>query len=215
MSRQPAVPEEQDPLSITSEQQRQQHDDVEVLIHALNDERTAAKEKEQREAWTKYVSLMVVAFAVVTAIATLRAGQFGTRAILHQALASDQWAYYQAKGIKGRISELEQHLAPAEKAKKLGSEVERYKMEQKEIFSEAKRLEDIRLHAAKHGPPLGNAIAFLQISIALASICLLTKKKALWYFAGACGLGGVVLTVYGLWMVEGVQGPEFLAWLLH
>ena len=33
---------------------------------------------------------------------------------------------------------------------------------------------------AKHGPPMGFGIASLQIAIALASVCLITKRRSLW-----------------------------------
>ena len=98
--------------------------DITRLILEIREERAAQKAKEKSESWTKYVSLLVVFFAVATGIGSLRAGSHSSRTVLRQAQASDQWAYYQAKGIKGRIAELEQHLATDEaKAKKLEGDV--------------------------------------------------------------------------------------------
>src|SRR5712671_6633007 len=77
-------------------------DDVKELVKEIHAERVAAKEKERREGWTRYVSLMIVVLAVATAIGSLKAGGFGSKVILYQAQASDTWAIYQAKSVKQR-----------------------------------------------------------------------------------------------------------------
>ena len=51
------------------------------------------------------------------------------------------------------------------------------------------------------GPPLGFAIACLQISIALASACLITKRKILWGVSGLLGGIGTCFLIYGLYLV--------------
>ena len=66
------------------------------------------------------------------------------------------------------------------------------------VEAKAQGLEAARDEAARHGPPLGFAIASLQISIALASVCLITKRKGLWAAAGVLGLVGIGYLVYGL-----------------
>jgi hypothetical protein len=81
-----------------------QENDIQELIRSIAEERRSGKEKEKRESWTKYVSLMVVVLAVETGIGSLKAGGFSTKVVLNQGLASDQWAYYQAKSIKQRIA---------------------------------------------------------------------------------------------------------------
>jgi hypothetical protein len=177
-------------------------DDVQELIRSIQEERAAAKDKEHRERWTKYVSLMVVLLAVATAIGALKAGSYGSKVMLYQAQASDTWAFYQAKSIKQRITELEARTAPGEAAARFSADVERYKSEEAELKGKAEGLERAREEAAKHGPPLGFAIAGLQISIALASVCLITKRKPLWGASGLLGLVGVAYLVYGLYLVR-------------
>jgi hypothetical protein len=176
-------------------------DDVRELIRSIEEDRRAAKEKERREAWTRYVSLMVVALAVATAIGSLKAGGFGSRVVLFQAQASDTWAFYQAKSIKQRIAEMESHAANADLAAKAAADVARYRGELAELENKASGLEDKRNQAAKHGPPLGFAIASLQVAIALASVCLITKRKALWGASGLLGAIGAIALVYGLYFV--------------
>src|SRR5215831_12762489 len=89
-------------------------EDIRELIRTIHDDRSAAKTKERRESWTRYVSLMIVVLAVATAIGSLKAGGFSGRVMFNQAQASDTWAFYQAKSIKQRISEMEAHTASGE-----------------------------------------------------------------------------------------------------
>ena len=94
--------DEDDPMTETTRE-----DDVQELVRSIHAERQAAKDKERREGWTKYVSLMIVVLAVATGIGALKAGGFGSRVMLTQAQASDTWAFYQAKSIKQRLAEME------------------------------------------------------------------------------------------------------------
>jgi hypothetical protein len=179
----------------------QQHDDVRELIRSIHEDRQASKLKEKRESWTRYVSLMIVMLAVATAIGSLKSGGFGSRVMLSQAQASDTWAFYQAKSIKRRIAELEAHGASGEAATRATADVARYEKEEPEVQAHANALEATRDAAAKHGPPLGFAIASLQISIALASVCLITKRKPLWAASGILGSIGIAYLIYGLYFV--------------
>jgi hypothetical protein len=176
-------------------------DDVRQLIKSIHEDRVAAKAKDKRESWTRYVSLMVIVFAVATAIGSLKSGGFSSRVMLRQAQASDTWALYQAKSIKQRLAELEAHGPDAGLAAKAAADVERYGSEEKGVEAKAQGLEAERDEAARHGPPLGFAIALLQISIALASVCLITKRKVLWATSGGLGGLGIAYLIYGLYLV--------------
>jgi Domain of unknown function (DUF4337) len=175
--------------------------DVQDLIRSIADERRAVKDKEKRESWTKYVSLMVVVLAVGTGLGALKAGGFSTKTMLYQAQASDEWAYYQAKSIKQRIAEMEARQSTGERAAAALADVARYKNDQVASQAKAKGLEAQRDGFAKHGPHMGFGITLLQISIALASVCLLTKRKALWAASGVIGAVGIAYLVQGLYFV--------------
>jgi hypothetical protein len=176
-------------------------DDLKELIREIHHDRVAAKDKERRDGWTRYVSLMVVALAVATAIGSLKAGGFGSKVMLFQSQSSDTWALYQAKSIKQRLAELESHGSDAALAAKAAADVSRYRAEQTDVEARAKGLEAARDEAGRHGPPLGFAIASLQISIALASVCLITKRKGLWAASASLGLLGIGYLVYGLYFI--------------
>ena len=179
----------------------QADDDVKDLIKEIHRERLASKEKDKREGWTRYVSLMGVVLAVATAIGSLKAGGYGSKVMLYQSQASDTWALYQAKSIKQRVAELEAHGGDAALAAKANADVARYAVEEKEVEAKAEGLEAARDAAGRHGPPLGFAIASLQIAIALASVCLITKRKGLWAASALLGSLGIGYLVYGLFFV--------------
>lgn len=176
--------------------------DARELIVAIHQDRQAAKDKERREAWTKYVSLMIVVLAVLTAMGSLKSGSFGSRVLLNQARASDTWAFYQSKSIKRHLAEIELRGGTTAEIKKAAQvEVDRYLREESTVKAEAESYEKIRNEAAKHGPPLAFGIAMLQISIALASVCLITKRRVLWAAAGILGSAGAGYAIYGSYLV--------------
>ena len=120
--------------------------ELKEFIAALKADREAAKEKEKREAWTKYVSLSVVIIAVCAAIATQWAGKYSSRtlaqlndATYNQAQASDQWAFYQAKSIKQNLYEVSRSQLPrpaddaARPQKEFEEKIAKYEKEKSEI----------------------------------------------------------------------------------
>src|ERR1022692_3164580 len=86
--------------------------ELKTFIADLKQDRAAQKEKEQREAWTKYTAVSLVFIAVLAAIATQWSGKYSGKVLVElnnstykQAQASDQWSYYQAKSIKQNLYE--------------------------------------------------------------------------------------------------------------
>jgi hypothetical protein len=181
--------------------EQKEHSDIRELIVAIHQDRQAAKDKERREAWTKYVSLMIVVLAVLTAMGSLKSGAFGSRVLLNQAKASDTWAFYQSKSIKRHLAEMELRNNPSPDVKpSTQAEIDRYLHDESTLKSEAETYEKVRNDAARHGPPLAFGIAMLQISIALASVCLITKRRLLWAAAGALGTAGAAYAIYGSYL---------------
>ena len=178
------------------------------FIEQIKADRAAAKEKEKREAWTKYVSLTLVCLAVLTGIATLKGGGFTTltlkqmnEATFNQAEASDQWAFFQAKSIKQNLYEIDRdHIvrsatADPEALNKVKQKIDKYDKEKSEISKKAGEFEAARDKArdkagiaADHSKGMGLAITFFQVAIALGGICLVVKKKPLWFLSLALGI---------------------------
>jgi len=131
------------------------------------------------------------------------AGLFKNNAAIKKTEASNQWNYYQAKSSKQNLSELALALVPEERKSKYQDEVERYKKEKAEIKAAAEKLEaessdwdkqsDAQLHLHHRW---AQATTALQISIALAAIALLTRRK--WLEYGMFGVASLGLVLGGL-----------------
>ena len=177
------------------------------LVEEMRADRLATKEKEKRESWTKYVTLSVVIVAVIAAIATQWGGKYSSRVLVqlnnatfYQAKASDQWGYYQAKSIKQNLYEVSRAQpsrtgdtndpAVAKVLKDFNDKITKYEKDKADIKAEADRLEHQRDEAreianqnSSKGAGMGLAVSLFSVSIALSSICTVTKKKPLWYFS--------------------------------
>ena len=174
--------------------------ELKQFIIDLKADRAATKEKEQREAWTKYVSLTVVIIAVFAAVATQWSGKYSSRTQMSQAQASDQWSFFQAKSIKQHL--VEATLAQVKRSgntndaelartiKKLSDDLARYDKEKADIKADAEGLQKVRDDSSKRSGTLGLAVSYFTVAIASASICLVTKKKLLWFVA-------IILAVIG------------------
>jgi hypothetical protein len=158
----------------------------------------------------RWVSLSTALLAAIAAVASLRAGDTVNEALALksdatrvQAQASDQWAYYQAKGIKGavaRASATTWKAAGRPVPPDLDETAKRYDAEQQEIQAKAKELEgerDAKEHEAavlleKHHH-FAASVAFFQVAIALGAVAALTRQRLVWYGSLALGATGLVL----------------------
>lgn len=194
-------------------------DELKALTAIITADRQAQKDKEKREAWTKYVSLSMIFLAVLAAIATQRGAGYSSatmkqlnEATFQQAEASDQWAYYQAKGIKKSIQEQERdrlNLPGNSDPKALATvtgKIDRYDKEQKDIAAMAKKFEAKRdearvaaTHAADCAREMGLATTVFQIAIALGGITLVMKKRWLWNVSLLTGTLATVQMARVLW----------------
>ena len=183
-------------------------EEAEVETEKLHESIHEELEKEG-SSFLKRIALTTAVLAAFAAIASLQAGAtvnealvLKTEATRLQAQASDQWAYYQAKGIKGAVEKASQSAwLAAGKALPEQSEarVKRYEEEQREIEEKAKESEkerDLKSHEADellhrhHG--FANAVAFFQVSIALGAVAALTRIKPVWFASMLVGLIGIV-----------------------
>jgi hypothetical protein len=167
--------------------------ELKEFILDLKAERAAARQKEKSEAWTKYVSLTIVAIAVIGAVAAQWSGKYSGKTQMSQVQASDKWAYYEAKTIKQHLDEvtlpqllhssLTNDPKVAAEIKKLTFDLSRYEGEKTNIQAQAETLEKARDEASARGGRMGMAVILLSVAISTASICTVTKKKPLWFAA--------------------------------
>lgn len=161
---------------------------------------------EQKDKWQGWLALSTAIMAVLAALTTLYMGKFSSRAIMAQGQESDQWAYYQAKSIKGHTFEInkktlelqfltQKGLSPEAAAEyrktigKYGEELKRYDGEKKDIKDKAEGIAKVKLKAQDMGGNFAYALIFLQIALMLSSIASLTKRHYLWYIALICNVG--------------------------
>ena len=199
-------------------------DELKDLVAAIKADHQAQKDKEKRDAWTKFVALSMICLATLAAIASQKGAGFSSatmkqlnEATYTQALASDQWAYFQAKGIKQSLNEAEGDLVTVmEKDLKIGTTdaarlaaltatIARYNAEKKDASDKATAYEKARDQArtlsgeaATRSQGIGLATTIFQIAIALGGVCLVVKKRWLW---GASLLLGMLAAAKMVWVL--------------
>ena len=162
-----------------------------------------------------FASRIAVMTAILSTIGALFSYQGGATqndammlknaAAIKKTEASNHWNYYQAKSNKQNLAELAVALNDGEKKERYEKEVARYKEEKAEIKAQAEKLEaevkefehqsDEALHLHHRW---AQAMTAIQISIAMAAITLLTRKRWLNYATLAAAAGGTVLGVLAL-----------------
>ena len=120
-------------------------------------------------------ALLCAILAVAAAISALFAGHFANEAMILQMQSSDQWAYYQAKGIKASLAEMKGQILKDESS---FEKVAEYKKEQEEIKSEAEEKQKESRDKLHLHESLAASVTLFQIAIALTAISVLSKKRA-------------------------------------
>src|ERR1700737_3210762 len=126
------------------------------------------------EKWISWVALSTAILAVLAAIAGLLSGKHANEAMVSQIEASDQWAYYQAKGIKAAVLDAKMTLSgtPNEQDR---TKAERYQEEQTEIQKEARQKEKEAKANFQQHETFARGVTMFQIAIAVAAISALTR----------------------------------------
>jgi len=170
-------------------------DEPEVPVEHLQ-ETIQEKAEEGGGRWIQAVALSAAILAVLAAIASLLAGHHANEAMLEQMQASDAWAFYQAKSIKGAVLDTRLQLLAAMGKPARDDDrqkLEGYEAEGKKIEEQGHELESSsRGHMARHNV-LARAVTVLQIGIALAAVAVLTRRRKVWWVALALGVVGAAL----------------------
>jgi len=175
--------------------------------------------EEKKEKWMTYLSITTVLIAVCATFSTFKGGGYGTKSLMNQTLASDQWAYYQAKSIKNYIlgmqkDNLELQILTLGKSNTSKDVIENYdkkikeyetkitgvEKDKDEAFKAAKEFESVRDNCKIHSAAFGIAVIFLQISILLSSISALAKRRFVWYISLIVGAIGVFYFFNGFFL---------------
>lgn len=174
--------------------------------------RVEVPEEARGHRFTTAVAVTTAVLAALAAYTSMLAGRSAhhslaelNQAAIYQNLASDQWNFYQAKGIKRHIFEvqrdvLRQGRGPGEQALAAAydAQVKRYAAEQAKIRRDAEGLERRRDEAAAVAQRydaryerLALAVAFFQLGIVVSSVAAIVRRTPLLYLGllgGAAGL---------------------------
>ncbi|MEY2413487.1 MAG: hypothetical protein QOD84_2093 [Acidobacteriaceae bacterium] len=154
------------------------------------------------------VSLTMAIVAVLVATVALLGHRAHTEEVVLQNKVSDQWAFYQAKNIRRHTDELFADIASVITSKdaehtntlreKYLAEAERYKDEQKELDTEAHKLEQETNQERKRADRFDLAEVFLEIALVITSITLLSGRRIFWHMGIVMSCLGIAVAVTGL-----------------
>ena len=178
--------------------------------HELEHAAQHGERHQDNSSMTSQIALFTAMIATVGALfgymggaTQANAGLYKNNASIKKTEAANQWSYFQAKSTKQNLNELALDLAPAGKKEVYEAEIKRYKEEKSEIKAKAEQLEaqslewdhksDIEMHQHHRW---AQATTVLQVSIALAAIALLTRKR--WLKIGMFVGGAIGITVGAL-----------------
>jgi len=175
-------------------------EELEVPTEHLHEQIHEAAE-ENKERWILYVALSTAIIAVLAAIAGLMGGHHSNEALLEQLKASDQWAYFQAKGIKSEIALSTAKILSASGTKvdasDLKAKIDKYETEKTEIKKQATEFETSSKEHLERHLNFAKSVTIFQISIAIAAIAILTKRKLLWVMSMLAAVGGTWFLIEG------------------
>jgi type IV secretory pathway component VirB8 len=165
------------------------------------EERMEKEKEKEKEKWVLYVALSTAFIAVLAAIAGLLAGHHANEALIGQVKSSDQWSFYQSKSIKSEIAASTDkilHTLSAKPVEDNAQALARYEKEKEGIKEKAEEFEkDSEAHLTRH-LTFAKAVTIFQISIAIAAIAIITKKRMLWLVSMILASIGIFFMLMGL-----------------
>ena len=167
-------------------------------------------------------ALLVSLLAMVLALASLGGSNASKEATMHNILASNAYAFYQAKNIRQTSYKLaaddfqfilaQEKLSPATrelvegKLQSYKKNIERYESEpdtkegKKELMEKARKLEADRAVAKSRSPWYTYAGSLFQIAIVLLTASILAVNNRLYNASIGVGVFGALLMSQALWL---------------
>jgi len=151
--------------------------------------------------FTAIIATVGAIFGYMGGATQANAGIYKNNAAIKKTEASNQWNYFQSKSTKQSLAEMSRDLATKDEDRaKYQAKVDRYEKEKNEIKAVAEKLEaeatawdkqsDEQMHQHHRW---AQSTTVLQVSIALAAIALLTKKRWLEFAMIIAGGAGVIV----------------------
>jgi len=153
------------------------------------------------------VGVLVGIIGILLAGVTIESHRAHTAAIVHKTEANDQWAFYQAKKIRGHMMEVgatvlealgtdPARVQPAQN--KLKADSERYAHDAEEIQKEAKQREAEAERAEHQATRFDLGEGFLELGLVLSSLYFLSKRKFFPVLGVIAAVAGTIVGIGGL-----------------
>ena len=149
---------------------------------------------------TAVIATVGAIFSYMGGATQANAGLYKNNAAIKKTEASNQWNFFQAKSTKQSLAEVSRDLSADNVKDKYQTKIDRYETEKAEIKLAAEKLEkestswdkqsDEQMHQHHRW---AQATTVLQISIAMAAIALLTRKRWVEYVMFAAAAGGIIV----------------------
>lgn len=175
-------------------------EEIEVPTEHLHEHMEHSME-ESGSKWIMGVALSSAFLAAFAAVAALLAGFHANEAMIARIKSSDQWAFYQAKGIKSAVLGTKIDILKAMKKPVDEGDVkkmEQYKEDQEKITEDAKKFDEDSEEHLKHHETIAHSVTLFQVAIAVGAISALTRRKAFWFVSLGFGVVGLVFFGLGL-----------------
>ncbi len=176
-------------------------EEIEIPLEQVQENAHHATHGDTAKGWISWAALSSAIIAVCAAVAALMAGQHANEAMIDQIKASNDWNYYQAKGVKSAIlgSKLdtlkEMGKAPSEAD---SAKVEQYKKDQEEISERAKEHEKASEEHLLIHERVARSVTMFQVAIALGAVAILSRKRRFFFGSLALASLGVGFFLQGL-----------------
>ena len=154
---------------------------------------------------TAVIATVGALFAYMGGATQANAGLYKNNAAIKKTEASNQWNFFQAKSTKQSLAEVSRDLSADSAKEKYQAKIDRYEKEKNDIKLVAEKLEkesadwdkqsDEQMHQHHRW---AQSTTVLQISIAMAAIALLTRKRWVEYLMFAAAAGGLIIGVLAM-----------------
>jgi hypothetical protein len=180
-------------------------EDPEVPTEHLHEEIHHHAE-HSREKWVLGVALSSALLAGFAAVCSLMAGHHANEAMISQIESTDQWGYFQSKGIKETaltskaeiLEALGKPSSPADKEK-----VAQYQQDKEVIAKKADELEkEAQTHLRTH-EVLASSVTMFQIAIAVGAISVLIRSRPFWLVSLGVGVVGIAFLIQSFFTAIG------------
>lgn len=169
----------------------------------------SVEEAFEKVSWVRYLTLSTVIIAVIAAIASLMSGTYSNEAVLEknnavllQNKASDQWSYYQAKGIKKNIADTFHEEFGGDSFKtqstQYGTEQVDIKKQAEDLQKQVEEANKSSEHSLEKHHKTAYSVTFFQIAIALSALSSLMKRKSFFVISLLFAFVGIMYLSIGV-----------------